>query len=231
GLAELRRDGIQVTTGVLDKECTRLNAGFNKWIISGRPWVIAKAAQSLDGRLTRPIGESSRLSNSHSIRMVHRLRATVDAILIGAETVRKDDPELTVRYGPTDHQPLRVVVTKTGMLPIDARVFVGEQDTIIYKDRSWSDVLDDLGRRSVTRLLVEGGGQIFGQLFDNYLIDELWFFLTPRLVGGDKPTIGGVGVQELAGAPRLVDVRYLRLKDDLLIKGDLQWPKNPSRAF
>ncbi len=229
GFADLRRCGIEITTGVLEKQCTRLNAGFNKWITSGRPWVIAKVAQSLDGRLTRPVGEPSRLSNSHSIRMVHRLRSTVDAILVGAETVRKDDPELTVRYGPTDHQPFRVVVTKSGMLPVNARIFSGHQRTIIYDNRSWNDVLDDLGRRDVTRLLVEGGSQILGQLFDNRLIDEFWLFLAPRLVGGPVPTLGGSGIGKIAEAPQLVDIRYLRLKDDILIKGDLQWRKDQSR--
>src|SRR5580692_6890248 len=105
GLVQLRHAGIAITTGVLEEECGLLNVGFNKWIITRMPWVIAKVAQSMDGRITRPAGEPQWLSNNRSLRLVQCLRASVDAILVGAETVRRDDPRLTVRPSMAGLQP------------------------------------------------------------------------------------------------------------------------------
>jgi diaminohydroxyphosphoribosylaminopyrimidine deaminase/5-amino-6-(5-phosphoribosylamino)uracil reductase len=100
GVELLRAAGIDVVTGVLESECRELNVAFNKWIVTGLPFVIAKAALSLDGRLTRPPGEGQWLSNAASRADAHRLRASVDAILIGAGTLRADNPRLTVRGVP-----------------------------------------------------------------------------------------------------------------------------------
>src|SRR5205814_5184152 len=97
GIALLRKAGLEVRTGVLANECSALNEAFNKWITTGRPFVIAKCGMSLDGRLTRPRGEPRWITSSAARRDAHALRSKVDAILVGAETVRADDPRLTVR--------------------------------------------------------------------------------------------------------------------------------------
>jgi diaminohydroxyphosphoribosylaminopyrimidine deaminase/5-amino-6-(5-phosphoribosylamino)uracil reductase len=226
GVQRLADHGIVVTTGVLEKECTTLNAGFNRWIATKRPWVIAKIAQSLDGRITRPPGESAWLSNELSRRQVQRLRATVDAILVGAETVRRDDPALTVRDINVRRQPWRVVVTRTGQLPRTARIFTDRfQDrTLVYQNRSWNEIFDDLGQRGVTRLLVEGGGYLLGQLFDERRIDELWSFFSPLLTGGSKPSFGGAGVTRNESALSLLETKFDRFGDDLLVRGFLTDP-------
>jgi diaminohydroxyphosphoribosylaminopyrimidine deaminase / 5-amino-6-(5-phosphoribosylamino)uracil reductase len=223
GLELLSRAGIVVTTGVLEKEAALLNVGFNKWITTGTPWIIAKVAQSLDGRITRPAGEAPWLSNNRSLRVVHCLRATVDAILVGAETVRRDDPRLTVRTSTRRLQPWRVVVTRSGNLPSKATILNDEyrDRTLVYRESEWLDVLKDLGARGVTRLLVEGGGDVLGQLHDLGLIDELWCFITPLLTGGDKASFGGTGVERMEDASRLHRVRYKRLGDDVLVTGHL----------
>ena len=136
GIEQLNEAGIAVTTGVLEAECELLNVGFSKWITAGVPWVIAKVAQSLDGHITRPPGEPQWLSNDRSLRLVHRLRTTVDAILVGAETVRRDDPRLTVRPSIPGFQPWRVVVTRSGNLPAGAKLLTDEhrERTIVYRD-------------------------------------------------------------------------------------------------
>ena len=100
GIGILEAGGVKLRAGVLGEECTRLNRGFNRWIVTGRPWVIAKAALTLDGRLTRPPGESRWLSGPRALAHAHRQRARVDAILIGAGTLRADNPRLTVRGVP-----------------------------------------------------------------------------------------------------------------------------------
>jgi diaminohydroxyphosphoribosylaminopyrimidine deaminase/5-amino-6-(5-phosphoribosylamino)uracil reductase len=221
GVRQLRRIGISVRTEVLAKECADLNAGYNRWIRSGRPWVIAKVAQSIDGHLTRPSGEPQWLTNERSRRLVHRLRSTVDAILVGAETIRTDDPQLTVRTRHSSHQPWRVIVTRSGKLPADARVFTDELEnrTLIYREAGWDVLLSDLGQRGVTRLLVEGGGDVLGQLLDGGFIDEVWCFFAPLLTGGDKPSFGGTGVQTNEEAIDLTDVRFRRIGSDFLVVG------------
>ena len=223
GLERLRRAGIAVTTGVLEEECGLLNVGFNKWIITGMPWVIAKVAQSLDGRITRPAGEPQWLSNNRSLRLVHYLRASVDAILVGAETVRRDNPRLTVRPSRPGLQPWRVVVTRSGNLPSDATILTDEHRdrTLIYQGISWLDTFKDLGARGATRLLVEGGADVLGQLHDLQLIDELWCFTTPLLTGGNKPSFGGAGVETMKDASRLHRIRYKRVGNDVLVTGHL----------
>lgn len=221
GIEQLKEAGIAVTIGVLEAECALLNVGFSKWVTKGIPWIIAKVAQSLDGRTTRPPGEPQWLSNNRSLGLVHRLRASVDAILVGAETVRRDDPSLTVRPSTEGLQPWRVVVTRSGNLPAGAKLLTDENQerTIIYRDADWLDILKDLGIRGVTRLLVEGGGDVLGQLRDQNLIDEVWCFITPLLTGGDKPSFGGNGIERLEEASKLHRVRYKRLGNDVLIIG------------
>jgi diaminohydroxyphosphoribosylaminopyrimidine deaminase / 5-amino-6-(5-phosphoribosylamino)uracil reductase len=219
GIEQLRNAGIEVTTAVLEKECRRLNVGFNKWITSGQPWVIGKFAQSLDGRLTRPPGESRWLTNNRSLRLTHRLRSTVDAILVGAETIRKDNPRLTARPNRARLQPWRIILTRSGNIPSDAHVLTDafRDRTIVCQNVEWADLLKELGSKGITRLLVEGGGNTLGQLLDLNLIDEVWCFIAPIFTGGDKPSIGGVGAESIGAARNLDPIRFKRVGDDILI--------------
>ncbi len=225
GLALLRAGGVEVRAGVLEPACTDLNVGFNRWIVTGRPWVIAKYAQSLDGQLVRPPGEPPFLTGERARLEVQRLRATVDAVLVGAETVRKDDPQLTVRIGERPVQPWRVVVTRSGALPPQARLFTDEHRdrTLVYAQKAWLEVLDDLGRRGVTRLLVEGGGIVLGELHGAGLIDEVWAFFAPLLTGGTTPSVAGGG-SVAADVNGLIDVRYRSIGDDFLVRGKTKKP-------
>ena len=230
GIARLRDQGVEVTAGILEKECAELNVGFNRWITTGRPWVIAKYAQSLDGRLSRRPTEARWLTNERSRFKVQRLRATVDAILVGAETIRQDNPHLTVRLAerhayPHPHpQPWRVVVTRSGVLPASANIFTDQHHarTLVFRNVPWENLLDDLGRRGVTRLLVEGGGVVLGELRDAGLIDEVWSFFAPRLTGGPAVSIAGRGVSSDELADALVDARFQRLGSDLLVRGKIK---------
>src|SRR4029077_6458903 len=122
GIIQLRNAGITVQEGVLADECTQLNETFNKWILTGLPFVIAKCGMSLDGRLTRPPGESRWITGPDARRDAHQLRARMDAVLVGAETVRADNPRLTARGVRRARQPWRVVLTRSGQLPRQARV-------------------------------------------------------------------------------------------------------------
>jgi diaminohydroxyphosphoribosylaminopyrimidine deaminase/5-amino-6-(5-phosphoribosylamino)uracil reductase len=157
---------------------------------------------------------------------VQALRATVNAILIGAETLRRDNPQLTVRGVRAAKQPWRAIVTRNGVLPPESRLLTDglRERTIVYRDKSWDEVLVDLGKRGVTRLLVEGGGEILGQLLDADLIDEVWSFFAPMLTGGDKPSFGGKGVPDNASAKVLHHPRLERFDSDILIRGLIHLP-------
>jgi diaminohydroxyphosphoribosylaminopyrimidine deaminase/5-amino-6-(5-phosphoribosylamino)uracil reductase len=143
GIRRLRDAGIKVREGVLAEDCARLNEAFNKWIVSQRPFVIAKCGMSLDGRLTRSSAESRWITGPSARRHARQLRRRVDAILIGAETVRVDNPRLTVRGVRGARQPWRVVLTRSSNLPQRARLFSDQWagQTLIYKGKSLTSVL------------------------------------------------------------------------------------------
>lgn len=227
-IAVLQRAKLSVTHGVLADECTTLNAGFNKWITQGLPLVIAKAGLSLDGRLTRPPAEGQWLTSESSRADAMKLRAHVDAILIGAGTLRADDPLLTVRgvRGYEEKQPLRVVVTRHGHLPKDARLFNDEHRsrTLVYRGKPLKQVLHDLGRRGCTSVMIEGGGELLGAAFDARVVDRVHFYVAPLLCGGPA-VIGGRGAASTADSIALANVDYRRIGPDLRITGDVIRPE------
>src|SRR5262249_17160167 len=168
GIVQLRNAGVSVREGVLADDCAQINEAFNKWIVTGRPFVVAKCGMSLDGRLTRPPGESPWITACVARHHAHQLRAQVDAILVGAETVRVDNPRLTVRGVPRVRQPWRVVLTRSGRLPQSAYILSDRftSRTLIYKNKSLAAVLKNLGEQGVTSVLIEGGGSTLGQALD-----------------------------------------------------------------
>jgi diaminohydroxyphosphoribosylaminopyrimidine deaminase/5-amino-6-(5-phosphoribosylamino)uracil reductase len=179
----LSRKKIQVVKGILREECEKLNEDYRHWTTKKEPWVILKLAMTMDGYLVVPgrrwvTGEPARAE-------VQKLRAGCDAILVGAETLRKDNPKLTVRTGRVGEQPLRVVVTRSGKLPKGANLFRdrNKERTLVYRKKRWLDVLKDLYRRGVSRLLVEGGAEVAGGLIKAGKVNEVVIYLAPILVG------------------------------------------------
>jgi diaminohydroxyphosphoribosylaminopyrimidine deaminase/5-amino-6-(5-phosphoribosylamino)uracil reductase len=222
----LKAAGIAVRTGVLENQCRELNPGFNKWITTGMPYVIAKAGMSLDGRITRPPGEGQWLTGKFARADVHRLRAGVDAILIGGATLRADDPQLTVRGVRGPVQPWRVVVSRSGDLPPKARLFTDEfrDRTLVYTGKTLHWVLRDLSRRGVTSVLIEGGMRILGEAFDGRFVDRVHLYVAPLLCAGPKLAIGGRGAGSTAEAPRVIKPVYRVLGRDLALSGDIAYP-------
>ncbi len=213
GLDQLRAAGMKVRVGVLEQECIALNEAFNHWIQTKRPFVIAKCGMSLDGRLTRPFGDPQWLTGERARIHANRLRSTVDAILVGAETIRQDNPRLTVRAVKTKRQPWRVILTRSEQLPKRAHVFTDRfaERTLIFRDRQLKAVLADLGKRDITSVLIEGGGDILGQALDARLIDRVHIYLAPLLIGGPVVAFGGQGAGSTTEAARLRDVRYEKI--------------------
>lgn len=217
----LRNAGIEVRTGVLAEECAALNEVFNKWIATGIPFVIAKCGMSLDGRLTRHSREGRWITSSAARRHAHRLRALVDAILVGAETIRKDNPRLTVRGGLSVRQPARVVITRSGELPRNARVFTDRfaKNTHVYRNETLPTILADLGSKNITSVMIEGGGQLLGHALDQRLIDKVQIYVAPIITGGGIAAFAGEGVRSTLEAPRLERVKFEKIGADLCVAG------------
>lgn len=218
GLSMLEAKGIAVTRGVLEAPCRELNLAFNKWVVTGLPWVIAKAAVTLDGRLTLPSGAGRWLSGPVARRHAHAQRATVDAILIGAGTLREDNPRLTVRgLGRTSRQPWRVILAGTRDLPSRSHVFTDRHRarTLVYRKMALPEVLVELGRRQITSVLIEGGGAVFGSAFDQEIIDEVQFYLCPLLGAGPDGAARGKRLNFL----NLRHVKYAHMGPDVFLCG------------
>ncbi len=221
GIAQLRNAGVKIREGILAEECARLNEAFNKWIVTRRPFVIAKCGMSLDGRLTRPHGEPRWITDISARRHAQGLRARVDAILVGAETVRADNPRLTVRGVQGARQPWRVVLTRSGSLPRRARLFCDRLTarTLVYRRKSLASVLKDLGKKNVTSVLIEGGGDVLEQALDARLIDKVHIYLGPILAGGSVIAFPGRGAATTTNALRLNRVSYRRTGQTVCIVG------------
>ena len=219
GITQLRNAGVNVREGILAHESARLNEGFNKWIVTGRPFVIAKCGISLDGRLTRPPSEPRWITSPAARRHAHKLRTHVDAVLIGAETLRVDNPRLTVRGIGHGRQPWRVVLTRSGNLPPHAHLFSDRQAerTLVYKSKRLAALLEDLGKKNLTSVLIEGGGEILGQALDGRLIDKIQLYLGPILTGGPVIAFAGRGTGTTANAIRVDRVSYQRIGQNICI--------------
>jgi diaminohydroxyphosphoribosylaminopyrimidine deaminase/5-amino-6-(5-phosphoribosylamino)uracil reductase len=221
GIVQLRKAGVTVREGVLANECAGLNEAFNKWIVTGRPFVIAKCGMSLDGRLSRRAGEPRWITDSAARQHAHHLRARVDAVLVGAQTVRTDNPRLTSRSVRSAKQPWRVVLTRSGRLPRQARLFSDRFSarTLIYRRKPLMAVLKDLGKRGITSVLIEGGGKVLGQALDHRLIDKVQIYFGSILTGGPVIAFPGQGTDTTANALRLRDLRYEKIGQTVCVTG------------
>jgi diaminohydroxyphosphoribosylaminopyrimidine deaminase/5-amino-6-(5-phosphoribosylamino)uracil reductase len=253
GLKILEKAGIKTFVGQYEERAQEINEGYIKYITTGIPFVIAKFAMSLDGKIATKTGDSKWISGEESLKFVHYLRHIVDAIMVGANTVVADDPQLSARGcsgkgGKTKLQPLRVIVDGKGRTPKSAKVFEKPGKTLVAVAKPFSaraaesfkdtgaeivelkaekgmidlkELLAILGKREVTSVLVEGGGILFGSLFDSGLIDKVLVFVSPIIVGGDeaKSAVGGDGVKKVSDALRLKRVKMMEFGDDVLISG------------
>lgn len=216
GFRALRRAGIDVDEGLLKEETNWLYAPFFKWARKGEPFVTVKVAQSLDGKIATRRGESKWISSPESRRFVHTLRAQVDAIMVGANTVLMDDPLLTVR-GSTHkarcgrQAPIKVVLDPHRRVPKTARIFSAESpgETILVRENKKGKIdlhklMRNLARRGITHILLEGGGATIAEALRQKVVDRLIFIIAPIVIGGrDAPTaVEGEGARRLKEALR-----------------------------
>lgn len=248
GLEMLRSAGIEIEVGIFEEDCRRLNEVFLKYIQTGEPFVILKVASTLDGKIATQHRESKWITGEKSRQFVHRLRSEVDGILVGIGTILKDDPLLTARVkGGRD--PFRIILDSRLRIPVTAKVIEqGPEKTILATTelapgekvnhlekkgvRVWifdslkgkvnlKPLLRKIGEMEMTSLLVEGGSEINGSFLKQGLIDKIFLFLSPKLLGGDQsPGIfGGEGIKRLEDTVSFDKMKIKRVGEDLLLEG------------
>ncbi len=252
GIERLRRAGIDVHVGLLESECRCLIAAFRKHVTTGLPFTIYKSAMTLDGNTATRSGDSHWVSGDQSRLLVHRLRDRVEAIMVGIETVLKDDPLLNTRLqNGGGRDPLRVVVDSQLRMPPECRMLNQDSEAMtliatILEDHkkisrlqqagaevvvlpaesdrvSLLSLWKELGRRSVQRVLFEGGATLAEAALKAGLIDQLMLFIAPTLLGGTsrKGIFSGSGCAKMSDAIKLENFLYEQVGRDLLITGDL----------
>lgn len=245
GIAILREAGIEVQVGLREAEAQHDHAGFFLRIGQQRPWVTLKMAMTMDGRIATATGQSQWITGPDARRMVHLMRSKHDAVMVGAGTVRADDPSLTVRGLGIDRQPVRVVVSRRLDLPEDCNLTRTARDVPVWlchgddaSDRAqpWLDAgcvglpckvesgqidvasaLSQLAAQGLTRVFCEGGGALAASLLAADLVDELAVFSAGMLIGAEgMPGIGTLGVDDLDAAPRFKMAEVTRVGNDVL---------------
>lgn len=253
GIRRLREGGVDVTEGVMESACLRLNEAYIHHVQTGRPLVTLKMAQTLDARVAGAKGRSRWISGKASRRLVHHWRATTDGVLVGTNTALRDDPSLTVRHVEGRH-PTRLVLDRTGRLPGDLLLFTDEHAdrTVVVADeaaevpyegalagrggrvlrtKSSNGALDlphalaRLGERGgpedrpLQSILVEGGGKVAASLLAGDLVDRLFLFIAPRLLGAGPISVDGIGREDLSHAIDFVEYEWEPVEEDMLFRG------------
>jgi len=248
GIRKLRSRGISVITGLCSAEAKELNRKYIKFITRGLPYVTLKLAQSLDGKIAARDGSSRWISSEISRKYVRHIRSGFDAIMVGANTLRLDDPFLldAARKG---YDTVRVVVDSRLRIPLSsnliktaalAPVIIGTTglaprerrdrisginggDLIVTRSKrgrvSLRTFLRGVARRGIVNVLVEGGGELAGSLIDEELVDEAMFFISPKIIGGDRASVKGAGAADITKALDLEDVKIRMSGGDVFIRG------------
>ncbi len=251
GMQKLKDADIQVTCGVLEEDACRLNEIFIKYIITRLPYVVLKTAMSLDGKIATSQGESQWITGTTAREYVHRLRDKYDAILVGVGTVLADDPSLTCRLqegGGKD--PVRIILDSQARTPSTARVLnqpseapalivttpgappervqmlkqAGAQVLEVPGSECGIDLealLQELGRREISSVLVEGGARVNGSFITGNLVDKVYWFIAPKFIGGTAAPgpVGGPGIAALQDALSIKDIKLNRYGEDICIEG------------
>jgi diaminohydroxyphosphoribosylaminopyrimidine deaminase/5-amino-6-(5-phosphoribosylamino)uracil reductase len=223
----LKQQGVEVEQGLLADELTHLNEAFNCWITTGRPFVTAKIAQTLDGKIACLDGESKWITSAFARDYAHRLRFGFDAIMVGINTVLKDNPRLRTLPGK---RIKKIILDTHGKMPARAKLLVGTrpEDVFVFTAKSaplyngkidlkW--VLKYLGEREVASVLIEGGGSVVGEALQRNLVDKMMIFAAPKIMGEGLPGVRGLKPKALSKIVHLKEMSFDKIGDDILIQG------------
>ena len=255
GIEYLESHGVQVTLGVCEDHAVKLNEIFRKYIQTKRPFTIVKCAATLDGRIATKTGDSKWVTGKDSRKFVHELRHAVDAIMVGINTIEKDNPSLTTRldqtFGNTKGlDPTRIVLDTNLRISEQAELLRldSDSDTVIITGSGVSQnkkaklealgasviessiqhqlidlsrLMNLLGSRGITSLLIEGGARVIASALSAGIVDKILFFFAPKILGGDDgvPICKGAGAAFMKDCIRVKDVQVRRFGDDIMIEG------------
>lgn len=219
GAATLRQAGVEVVGEVLLSQGTEVLGAWWESLRRGRPFITVKIAASLDGRIAAADGTSRWITSSQSRANAHLLRAQIDAIAVGTNTLLLDDPALTARTddGLAAHQPLRVVVGKREV-PADAAVRGQGGELLHLPTHDPQEVVAALSSREVRHLLVEGGPTLIAAFLQAGLVDRILVYTAPVLLGAGRPAVADLGIGTIAQALRLELLSVVRLGPDVLLE-------------
>jgi len=250
GKGQIKLENFRIATyvGECEQEAQLINKAYAKYITTGLPFITAKFAMSLDGKIATRTFDSKWISNDESRQYAHQLRWSTDAIMVGVNTVLKDDPQLTARSNSRVRHPLKVILDSRGQTPVSAKVLqppdkaliattkgiellqanqygeAGVQLVTLPDNDGMVDVvalLNLLGKKEIASVLVEGGGMLLGSLFDLGLADKVVAFIAPVIIGGSDAVapVSGKGSDLVENALRLNRISVKRFGDDIMVSG------------
>ena len=245
GVKKLRQHHIPVIAGIAAEKAALLNREYIHYIKYQRPYVIMKWAMSLDGKIAARTGDSKWISNEQARKYAHTLRASVGAILIGINTVLKDDPNLTVRGISGAKNPVRIILDHHMRIPLGSRILDRRAKTIVVcgkhaplkrakqlmgkgvevvKVSELKDLLRILANRGIASILVEGGGAVHASFIEQGLADQAVVVIAPVIIGGKQAVtpVSGNGIAKIKDALRLKDLKIQQLGDNVIIEGSCQ---------
>ncbi|MCJ7509077.1 MAG: bifunctional diaminohydroxyphosphoribosylaminopyrimidine deaminase/5-amino-6-(5-phosphoribosylamino)uracil reductase RibD [candidate division Zixibacteria bacterium] len=248
GIRWLRQAGIKVKLGMLEDKARKLNEIYFKQITSGFPFVALKIAQTLDGKIATPNGDSKWISQKDSRGFVHSLRKQMDAVLVGVNTVIKDNPKLTTREVKGKNL-LRIVLDSKGRIPLNSNLLKENKDnkTIVVvtrknaerklknKTQVWKVKSNYQGKislkvflklaaqKGISSILVEGGNEVFTSFLKERMVDKIYCFISPKIIGEGISSFGNLNIKKIKGALKLRDIKVKRFSNDILLIGYPQW--------
>ncbi|MDU1443620.1 bifunctional diaminohydroxyphosphoribosylaminopyrimidine deaminase/5-amino-6-(5-phosphoribosylamino)uracil reductase RibD [Clostridium cochlearium] len=249
GIEILKKANIKVEVGVLEDECRKLNEIFIKYITHKKPFCILKWASTLDGKICSPIGDSKWITGEDSREYVHLIRNKVSSIMVGVNTIIKDNPSLTTRLKDRKGvNSTRIIVDSKGRTPLDARIFKEEGDTFIATTSQIEDkkikefekigskiiitpekdgrvdlqyLVNYLAEINIDSILLEGGGTLNYSALEEGIVDKVLIFIAPKILGGEnsKTPVEGEGIKYVKDCIKLKDLSIKNFKEDILIEG------------
>ncbi len=248
GYHELKFRGIKTRIGILEEECKRLNEPYAKWIKTKKPFVVVKAAMSLDGQIATRTGDSKYITGREACKFVHELRAGYDAVMVGANTVIKDNPQLTVRL-VKGRNPIKIVVDSKLRIPMNANIIKNEPAKLIIVTSKKApkakikqlmhrmvhvlvvdmvngkidlkELMKELGKREICSILIEGGAELNAEVIRSGIADKVLFFISPQFIGKGLSALGDLGIAKVDKSIKLKKLDYKKIGEDILIEGYL----------
>ena len=245
GFRELKFRGIKTKIGILEREAKRLNEEYIKYARTKRPFVTIKVAMSADGKIATKTGDSKYITSREARTLVHKLRAEVDAVMVGLNTVIRDDPELTPRLFK-GKDPMKIVVDSALKIPKNCNLMKNPSKLIIATTSKahktdmekmhqkgikvivaksskgmvdLQDLMKQLGKHEITNVMIEGGSELNSSAIKAGVVDKMLIFTAPKLIGNGKGAIGNLGINTIDKAIEMKNVTLAKIGKDMLIEG------------